>query len=212
MAKLFVIDNYDSFTHNLVQMFMQYDLDIVIARSDKTDIERVRDASADYLLISPGPGNPADAGISTALAGAMAGTIPILGVCLGMQCINEAMGGRTIRAPLPMHGKTCLVHHNGEGLFKGLPTPFVAARYHSLMVETEHSGLVISANSDDGVVMGIRHPRLPLFGIQFHPESFMTEYGFWIIENFLRTGPLSPVGKRKEISSRKWISPLHLSA
>ena len=192
MAKLLVIDNYDSFTYNLVQMFMLYDLDIEVHRCDMISIGEIETRQPDYILISPGPRDPAHAGISVQLVKALCGKIPILGICLGMQCINEAFGGKTVRAPVPMHGKTSIVHHSNLGIFKNIPSPFVAARYHSLIVELNISGLLITSRSQDGVIMGISHPTIPLHGVQFHPESFLTEHGFLLVENFLRLGPLDP--------------------
>ncbi len=191
LAKLLVIDNYDSFTYNLVQMFMHYDLDIEIHRCDRISIGEIETLQPDYILISPGPRDPAHAGISVQLVKALCGKIPILGICLGMQCINEAFGGKTVRAPVPMHGKTSMVHHSNLGIFKNIPSPFVAARYHSLIVELNISGLLITSRSQDGVIMGISHPTIPLHGVQFHPESFLTEHGFLFVENFLRLGPLA---------------------
>jgi anthranilate synthase component II len=192
LAKLIVIDNYDSFTFNLVQMFMDYDLEISVHRSDRIDMEEVDSYNPDYALISPGPRDPSHTGISMPLIKHYYKTIPILGVCLGMQCINEVFGGMTVRAPLPVHGKTSTICHSGQGIFKGIPDSFPAARYHSLMVETaENSILDISSRSDDEVVMGLSHPDYPLHGVQFHPESFMTEHGFTLVENFLKLGPLN---------------------
>ena len=190
MATLLVIDNYDSFTYNLVQMFMNYDLGIHVYRSDRITLEQIAALDPDYALISPGPKDPAHAGISIALIHAFADKIPILGVCLGMQCINEAFGGRTVRAPVPKHGKTSMIHHDGSGVFSGIPSPFPAARYHSLMAAFDRTELIVTARSDGDVVMGMSHPELPLHGVQFHPESFLTENGFLIVENFLRLGPL----------------------
>ena len=190
MATLLVIDNYDSFTYNLVQMFMNYDLGIHVYRSDKITLEQIAALDPDYALISPGPKDPAHAGISIALIQSFADKIPILGVCLGMQCINEAFGGRTVRAPVPKHGKTSMIHHDGSGVFSGIPSPFPAARYHSLMAAFDRTDLIVTARSDSNVVMGMSHPELPLHGVQFHPESFLTENGFLIVENFLRLGPL----------------------
>jgi anthranilate synthase component 2 len=190
-TRLLVIDNYDSFTFNLVQMFLQYPLDILVYRSDKLDLERVPELAPDYLLVSPGPRDPAHAGISIPIIHAWYRRIPILGVCLGMQCINEVFDGRTVRAPQPRHGKVSTVHHDKRALFKGLPSPFTAARYHSLMVDVNSSTLQVTARSDDGVIMGLSHPEFPLHGVQFHPESFMTEAGFDLVENFLRLGPLT---------------------
>ena len=190
VTKLLVIDNYDSFTYNLVQMFMRYDLDIEVHRCDGISVEQVERSGADYILISPGPKDPAHAGISVRLIKALCGKVPILGVCLGMQCINEAFGGNTVRAPVPMHGKTSLVHHSNWGIFKDIPSPFIAARYHSLIVRLNKNGLFVTSRSRDGVIMGISHPSAPLHGVQFHPESFLTEHGFLLVENFLRLGPL----------------------
>ena len=195
-ARLLVIDNYDSFTFNLVQMFLQYPLDILVFRSDKLALEQVPELAPDYLLVSPGPRDPAHAGISIPIIQAWYRRIPILGVCLGMQCINEVFEGRTVRAPLPRHGKVSTVHHENRALFKGLPSPFAAARYHSLMVDVHSSALQVTARSEDDVIMGLSHPEFPLHGVQFHPESFMTEAGFELVENFLRLGPLTAPARR----------------
>jgi anthranilate synthase component II len=190
MARLLVIDNYDSFTYNLVQMFMPYDLDIQVLRCDRITPSEAERFSPDYILISPGPKDPAHSGVSKALIRSFHRTVPVLGVCLGMQCMNEVFGGFTVRAPVPMHGKTSRIHHDGKGIFSGLSSPFTAARYHSLQVAIDKSELVVSARSDDGVVMGLYHPVYPLLGIQFHPESFLTEKGTRLIRNFLDLGPL----------------------
>ena len=190
-AKLIVVDNYDSFTYNLVQMFRCYDLAIEVHRADKITREQVANMRPDYILISPGPKDPAHAGVSMELIGAFYQEIPILGVCLGMQCLNEVFGGETFRAALPVHGKTSLVSHREESVFRGLASPLRAARYHSLATSVNAAGgLKISAMSDDGVIMGLYHPDYPLHGVQFHPESFLTEYGYALIENFLKLGPL----------------------
>jgi anthranilate synthase component 2 len=190
LFKLLVIDNYDSFTFNLVQMFRQYPLNIRVCRSDDISVDQAVEFSPDYIVISPGPKDPEHAGISVKLIRAFYETVPILGVCLGMQCMNEAFGGQTVRAPVPMHGKTSWVHHENEGIFKSVPMPFLAARYHSLMVKFEKTPLTVTAKSEDGVVMGMSHPEYPLHGVQFHPESFLTQNGFVIVENFLKAGPL----------------------
>lgn len=190
LAKLLVIDNYDSFTYNLVQMFMHYDLVIEVHRSDKISLEQVESLCPDYVLISPGPKDPAHAGISIPLIKRFFTSIPIFGVCLGMQCINEAFGGSTVRAPVPMHGKTSMIEHENYGIFKGVSSPFTAARYHSLAVKPAPCELIVTAHSQDGVIMGISHSDLPLHGVQFHPESFLTENGFLLVENFLKLGPL----------------------
>ncbi|AUX28256.1 MULTISPECIES: aminodeoxychorismate/anthranilate synthase component II [Sorangium] len=189
-AKLLVIDNYDSFTFNLVQMFRSYDLDISVFRADALSVEDVARQRPDYVLVSPGPKSPSAAGISTELIRRCQGELPILGVCLGMQCMNEAFGGSTVHAPVPMHGKTSAVHHDGTGLFEGVPRPFTVARYHSLAITDISEDLRVNARSTDGVPMAIQHVRHPLFGVQFHPESFLTQHGFTLVENFLRSGPL----------------------
>ncbi|HEY6727455.1 MAG TPA: aminodeoxychorismate/anthranilate synthase component II [Polyangiaceae bacterium] len=186
--RLLVLDNYDSFTFNLVQMFRRYELEIAVVRSDKIDVAEVRRRAPDYIVISPGPKAPASAGISVELIRALHHAVPILGVCLGMQCINEAFGGVTVRAPLPVHGKTSHVTHTGTGLFARVPSPFQVARYHSLAVSRLNPELEISATSNDGVVMAIQHKSTRLSGVQFHPESFLTEHGFKLIENFLASG------------------------
>ncbi len=197
-ARLLVIDNYDSFTFNLVQMFMLYDLDIQVFRSDRLSLTSAEALLPDYLLISPGPRDPAHAGLSIPFIRSWYRRIPVLGVCLGMQCLNEVFGGRTVRAPVPRHGKTSLVHHQGQGLFQDLASPFAAARYHSLMVDVRSESLRITAVSDDQVTMGLSHPEYPLHGVQFHPESFLTQGGTTIIENFLGLGPLKNPGRKTD--------------
>jgi anthranilate synthase component 2 len=193
MALLVAIDNYDSFTFNLVQMFKPYPLEISVFRSDKVTVDALADLRPDYLLISPGPKDPAHAGISCAAIRRFFREIPILGVCLGMQSINEVFGGRTVRSPQPLHGKTSAVFHEGHGLFKGMPSPFQAARYHSLVTAPDETALtrdlVITARTTDGLIMGLAHRRWPLNGVQFHPESFLTEQGERLIANFLALGP-----------------------
>lgn len=196
MLKLLVIDNYDSFTYNLVQMFMPYKLQIHVHRSDMISLDQIDMLSPDYILISPGPRGPVSAGISKPLIKSFFQRVPILGVCLGMQCINEVFGGKTIRAPVPVHGKTSIVRHDNYGLFRGMPSSFAASRYHSLMIELPKRGpLITTALSQDGVIMGISHQSYPLHGIQFHPESFMTENGALIVKNFLMMGPIGKDNK-----------------
>ena len=190
-ARLLVIDNYDSFTYNLVQMFMLCDLDIQVFRSDRLSLGTAEELAPDYLLVSPGPKDPTHAGLSMQLIRTWYRRIPVLGVCLGMQCLNEVFGGRTIRAPMPRHGKTSQVRHDGRALFVGLESPFEAARYHSLMVDVLCDDLEITAWSDDDVAMGLSHPEYPLHGVQFHPESFLTPGGGVIIRNVLDLGPLA---------------------
>lgn len=189
-AKLVVIDNYDSFTFNIVQMFRNYDLDISVFRADTLSVEDVAHQRPDYVLVSPGPRSPSAAGISTELIRRCHGDFPILGVCLGMQCMNEAFGGTTVHAPVPMHGKTSAVHHDGAGLFERVPQPLTVARYHSLAITGISENLRVNARAADGVPMAVQHVRHPLFGVQFHPESFLTQHGFMLVENFLRSGPL----------------------
>lgn len=206
MATLLVIDNYDSFTYNLVQMFMVYDLRILVHRSDRIGLDRVADEQPDYVLISPGPRDPAHAGISKELIRAFYRSTPILGVCLGMQCINEVFGGRTVRATVPMHGKISRVYHRQETLFAQIPSPVTVARYHSLVVQLpatpQQPLLKVTGAAKDGTIMGLSHHQFPLHGVQFHPESFMTEYGPTLIENFLRLGPLATtLGKQSPLAS-----------
>jgi anthranilate synthase component 2 len=186
MARMLVIDNYDSFTHNLVQMLLGFDLEIMVHRSDKISVPEIFCLAPDGILISPGPKNPKSAGISVPLVKAFAGKIPILGVCLGMQCINEAFGGETVQAPVPVHGKTSPVHHCHLSIFKGVPSPFIAARYHSLAVRISSPDLRATATSDDGVIMGVAHTAWPIVGVQFHPESFMTSHGGILMDNFVK--------------------------
>ena len=171
-------------------MFMCYDIDIQVYRNNQITLETIASNKPDYLLISPGPKDPASAGISVPIINTFGRSIPILGVCLGMQCINEAFGGRTLRSKNPLHGKTSMITHSNKGLFKGIPSPFNAARYHSLITQVTHEDLVITSWSNDHVVMGLSHQTFPIHGIQFHPESFLTQYGRMIIENFLNLGPL----------------------
>ncbi|MFW6080781.1 MAG: anthranilate synthase component II [Desulfosalsimonas sp.] len=192
MAGLIVIDNYDSFTHNLVQMFLQFDLDIDVYRSDRITIKEIMSLSPERILISPGPGDPQSAGISVELIRVFAGRLPILGVCLGMQCINEAFGGKTVRCKMPVHGKTSSIFHDGSGLFEGLPSPFTAARYHSLVIDGNGKGLTPCAWTGEGVLMAISDPARMLYGVQFHPESFMTEHGLKMAERFIFTKQEQP--------------------
>jgi anthranilate synthase component 2 len=189
-SKLLVIDNYDSFTFNLVQMFRSYELEISVLRADALSVEDAVRMAPDYVLVSPGPKSPSAAGISTELIRRCQSDFPVLGVCLGMQCMNEAFGGSTVHAPVPMHGKTSAVHHDATGLFEGVPQAFTVARYHSLAITGISESLRVNARSADGVPMAVQHVRYPLFGVQFHPESFLTQHGFRLVENFLRSGPL----------------------
>ncbi|MFZ2448124.1 MAG: aminodeoxychorismate/anthranilate synthase component II [Syntrophobacteraceae bacterium] len=183
--RLVMIDNYDSFTYNLVQLFLEFDLDIRVFRNDETSLERIGSLNPDWICISPGPKDPGHAGISKAVIEHFGRRVPVLGVCLGMQAINEVFAGRTVEAPVPVHGKTCLVEHRGESIFRGLPSPFRAARYHSLRIEIGSDDLLPLAMAPENVLMGIRHKVYPIFGVQFHPESFLSEHGLELVENFL---------------------------
>ncbi|MBF0585674.1 aminodeoxychorismate/anthranilate synthase component II [Prosthecochloris sp. N3] len=182
-----VIDNYDSFTYNLVQYMGELGADVRVCRNDELSIEEVLELNPERIVISPGPGVPGDAGISIGLIHAVKGRIPLLGVCLGHQAIGEALGGRVVRAGDIMHGKTSLVYHDNAGIFRGVQNPFTATRYHSLVVERETlpDTLTITAWTSDGVIMGMENRELMLYGVQFHPESIMTHEGKNIIRNFL---------------------------
>ena len=183
-----VIDNYDSFTFNLVQFLGELGASITVRRNDEVTVEEIGAMRPDRIVISPGPCTPSEAGISVELVKAMAGRVPMLGVCLGHQSIGQAFGGRVVRAPYLMHGKTSAVRHDGRTVFEGLEQGFVATRYHSLIVERESipAELEVSAWTDDGIVMGLRHGELAVEGVQFHPESILTEPGKRLLGNFLR--------------------------
>jgi anthranilate synthase/aminodeoxychorismate synthase-like glutamine amidotransferase len=186
-TQVLVIDNYDSFVYNLVQELGELGADPVVYRNDAIDIEGIRAASPDAILISPGPGRPDTAGISMAVFRELAGEYPILGVCLGHQAMGEVYGGEVVSAPTLMHGKTSAIHHDGRGVFAGLPDPFIATRYHSLVVEPASvpDELEVTATTADGVIMGLRHRTLPVEGVQFHPESLLTPNGPSLLANFL---------------------------
>ena len=187
MTRLLIVDNYDSFTYNLAQAFGALGADVAVLRADDPALTAAIAARPDRLVISPGPGRPEVAGRSPDLVrSAPELGIPTLGVCLGLQCAAVAFGAKVIRAPEPRHGKTSLVRHDGQGIFRNVPDPTEATRYHSLMVDpaTLPAELVVSARSDDGVVMGLRHRSLPLEAVQFHPESVMTADGMRMLENF----------------------------
>ncbi|RJR36938.1 MAG: aminodeoxychorismate/anthranilate synthase component II [Deltaproteobacteria bacterium] len=186
--RLVMIDNYDSFTYNLVQLFYEFDLEVLVFRHDAVSLPEIDALQPDWICISPGPKAPAQAGISKAVISRFYQKIPILGVCLGHQAINEVFGGATVKAPAPVHGKRHQVFHHGRGLFAGIPSPFAAARYHSLMASPRSPELEVTARTGDGVIMGLSHRRYPLHGVQFHPESFLTAHGHALAENFLRLG------------------------
>jgi anthranilate synthase/aminodeoxychorismate synthase-like glutamine amidotransferase len=185
---ILIIDNYDSFTYNLVQYLGELGADIEVVRNDQTTIGAIEKQAPERIVISPGPKTPSDAGICLDVISAFAGRIPILGVCLGHQSIGHAFGGRVIRAPQLMHGKTSEIQHDGKTIFAGLPNPFPATRYHSLIVERETlpACLEISATTSDGLIMGLRHREMKVEGVQFHPESILTHAGKQLLGNFLR--------------------------
>lgn len=184
---ILVIDNYDSFTYNLVQYLGELGEQPIVRRNDEISLEEIAELKPDHILISPGPCTPNEAGISLALIDRFKGQIPILGVCLGHQSIAQAFGGEVVRAERMMHGKTSPIHHDGKSVFDGLPNPFTATRYHSLIVrrETLPDCLEISAETPEGEIMGLRHKEYPVEGVQFHPESIITDHGHQMLRNFL---------------------------
>jgi anthranilate synthase/aminodeoxychorismate synthase-like glutamine amidotransferase len=185
--RVLVIDNYDSFVYNLVQYLGELGAEPVVQRNDERSLEQIIALDPDAVLVSPGPGRPDDAGLSNDVIRHFAGRRPVLGVCLGHQCIGEVFGGEVVRAPQVMHGKTSLIHHTGAGVFAGLPDPFEATRYHSLVVERSSlpAVLEITAETDDGTIMGLRHRELAVEGVQFHPESILTASGHDLLATFL---------------------------
>ena len=183
-----IIDNYDSFTYNLVHIVAQHTDDYKVIRNDALSVERVKELNPDRILISPGPGRPADAGITEPLIRELGSKTPILGVCLGHQAIGEVFGGKVIHAPKLMHGKTSIISHDKKSVFKNIPEGFTATRYHSLILDPDQipDDLEVSARSDDDVIMGLRHREFPIEGIQFHPESILTTEGPKIVKNWLQ--------------------------
>ena len=185
---ILVLDNYDSFTYNLVQYLGELGAEVRVRRNDEITIEQIEELGPDRILISPGPGRPEAAGITVDLIRHFGGKLPLMGVCLGHQAIGQVFGGDVVRAPVPMHGKTCTVEHDSQGLFAGITSPFQASRYHSLVVSEQGwpADLEICARSkEDGLVMALRHRQWPLHGVQFHPESILTNEGRRILRNFL---------------------------
>ena len=186
---ILLIDNYDSFTYNLVQRLGEIDpnVDLRVVRNDRITIEEIEASRPSRLIISPGPCTPSEAGISNEVVRRFAPTVPLLGVCLGHQCIGAALGGRIVRAGRIMHGKTSWIHHDGKAIYRGLPNPFEATRYHSLVIEpgTLPDDLELVAWTEEGEIMGVRHKQFPLEGVQFHPESFLTLEGMKLLKNFL---------------------------
>ena len=185
MTRVLVVDNYDSFTYNLVQYLGELGAEPIVVRNDARTVDELLEERFDAVVISPGPGRPEDAGISNELITRLAGARPLLGVCLGHQCIGQVFGGKIVRAPTLMHGKVSFVHHDGKGVLAGLPQPFEATRYHSLVVDDVPGVLEVTATTDDGVVMAVRHRELPIEGVQFHPESILTRCGKQLLSNFL---------------------------
>jgi anthranilate synthase component 2/para-aminobenzoate synthetase component 2 len=185
---ILLIDNYDSFTYNLVQAFMVLGAEVLVHRNDQISVDEALALAPTHLCISPGPGTPHDAGVSMQMIAAFAGKVPVLGVCLGHQSLVEVFGGKVVRAGRLMHGKTSQVHHDGRGILAGLPEPFEAGRYHSLIAQpqTLPDVLEVSARTDEGEIMGVRHRTLAVEGVQFHPESVLTPQGPLLMENFLR--------------------------
>ena len=182
-----LIDNYDSFVHNLARYVRELGRPTTVVRNDALTVEDAAAMGPSHVIVSPGPGTPDDAGVSLALIARLGATVPILGVCLGHQAIGQAYGGRVVRARRPMHGKTSAIHHDGEGIFRGLPQPLRATRYHSLVVAPESlpDDLVVTARSEEGEIMGLRHRRHPVVGVQFHPEAVLTERGHDLLAAFL---------------------------
>jgi anthranilate synthase/aminodeoxychorismate synthase-like glutamine amidotransferase len=189
-TRLLLIDNYDSFTYNLVQAFMVLGAEVLVHRNDQISVDEARALQPTHLCISPGPGTPYDAGVSMQMIEAFAGHVPVLGVCLGHQSLVEVFGGKVVRAARLMHGKTSHVHHDGRGILAGLPEPFEAGRYHSLIAQPQSlpDVLEVSARTDEGEIMAVRHRELAVEGVQFHPESVLTEEGKKLVKNFLSGG------------------------
>lgn len=197
MPNIILIDNYDSFTFNLVHYLGEIGADVHVHRNDQISVADVTGAAPDAIVISPGPCTPNEAGICLDLIKTVAGRIPLLGVCLGHQSIGQVFGGKVVRAPQPVHGKMADIRHNARGLFKGLPSPFKATRYHSLVVERNSlpAELEVTAELDNGLIMGLQHREHPIFGVQFHPESIQSEHGHQMLRNFLElTEAFSPAG------------------
>ena len=197
--KILVIDNFDSFTYNLVQFLGELGTELQVFRNNAISLSEIRERSPDGIVISPGPGTPDNSGITLSVIKEFAGTFPILGVCLGHQAIGQAFGGRIIRAKKLMHGKTSQIYHEATGIFTGLPSPFTATRYHSLIVDPESvpECLQLTAHTEDRVIMGLEHKELPVFGVQFHPESFLTTCGKSLLQNFLNIIATEPQRHRE---------------
>jgi anthranilate synthase/aminodeoxychorismate synthase-like glutamine amidotransferase len=198
---ILVIDNYDSFTYNLVQYLGELGAAVEVHRNDAIELAEIERRAPEAILISPGPGTPDEAGVSLRVIAELGGRMPLLGVCLGHQAIGQVFGGKVVRAPRLMHGRTSPIHHDGRGLFRGLPSPFRATRYHSLIVERASlpPELEVSAWTEEGEIMGLRHKSLAIEGVQFHPESFLTEHGHAMLASFLERLPQG--GKRPRVEA-----------
>ena len=201
---ILLIDNYDSFVYNLARYVRELGEDSVVRRHDETTPEEIDALGPSHIIISPGPCSPGEAGISTDVVRRFGPTIPILGVCLGHQCIGAAYGAGIVRAARPMHGKASRIHHDGRGLFAGLPNPFAAARYHSLVISRSNlpAELSVTASAEDGEIMAVEHTRHPVIGLQFHPESVLTEYGYVLLDRFLHgaTSSLDALPARADVT------------
>jgi anthranilate synthase/aminodeoxychorismate synthase-like glutamine amidotransferase len=191
---ILLIDNYDSFVYNLARYVRELGETPLVRRHDAVDVDEILRLRPSHIIISPGPCSPKEAGISTEVVQQLGQSVPILGVCLGHQCIGAAYGGEIVRAGHPMHGKISRIHHTGQGLFSGLPSPFIATRYHSLVIAPASvpPGLIVTATSEDGEVMAVQHAEHPVYGVQFHPESVLTEHGYRLLDHFLHGVPATP--------------------
>ena len=193
---ILLIDNYDSFVYNLARYVRELGETPLVQRHDALDVDEIGSLAPSHIIISPGPCSPKEAGISTEVVRRLGARIPVLGVCLGHQCIGAAYGGEIVRAGLPMHGKTSRIHHGGSGIFAGLPNPFLATRYHSLVIAPASvpPSLTVTATSEDGEIMAVQHVEYPVYGVQFHPESVLTEHGYRLLDHFLHGVPATPRG------------------
>src|ERR687896_198510 len=191
---ILLIDNYDSFVYNLARYVRELGETPLVRRHDAVTVDEVLSLAPSHIIISPGPCSPREAGISTELVRLVGNRIPVLGVCLGHQCIGAAYGGEIVRAGMPMHGKISRIHHEGAGIFSGLPSPFIATRYHSLVIAPDSIGsaLRVTATSEDGEIMAVQHAKYPVYGVQFHPESVLTEHGYRRLDHFLHGVPPNP--------------------
>ena len=196
-----LIDNYDSFTYNLVHYLGEEGAEVVVKRNDTLSAEEALALKPQGIVLSPGPCDPDRAGICLELIGKAAGKVPVLGVCLGHQAIGQQFGGRVVRAPVPMHGKVSAIGHSGKGIFQNLPSPIKATRYHSLIVARDGlpASLEVTAQTDDGLIMGLQHRELPIFGVQFHPESIASEHGHELLRNFLKISGLTSAGQKSSL-------------